>query len=207
MSTERPSFSLVELDDGIDGGEQLAVIVPLLGSLVARTRPRDLGLSTPCASWTTRDLLNHVVGGALMFADAFGGGPVEDISGRLPDVIGDDPLGAFEAAAGRFGAAVQGPGAMERVLRLPYGPMTGQTFLRFVAFDLLVHSWDLAATLGHEAELADELVLEVTAFARHVLDGWTRDGVNFSEAVTPPAGAGPLEQLAAYSGRRVPAGP
>jgi uncharacterized protein (TIGR03086 family) len=191
----------LDLDDGVDGGAQLAVIVPLLGSLVATVQPGDLGLSTPCAAWTTRDLLNHVVGGALMYAEVFGGGPVEDISGRMPDVIGDSPLAAFEAAAGRFGAATQQPGAMDAVFSLVYGPMTGRTFLRFAAFDLLVHSWDLATTLGVGVEVADEVVLEAEAFAHLVLDPWTRDNVNFGNPTPAAPGARPLERLVAYTGR------
>ena len=195
------STATLDLHDGVDGGAQLGVVVPVLGGLVARVEPADLGLSTPCASWTTRDLLNHVIGGATMFADAFGGAPLRDISGRMPDAIGDDPLAAFEAAAGRFGAAAEEPGAMERVLELPFGPMTGQTFLRFAAFDLLVHSWDLATTLGEEVEVPDEVVAQIDAFARRALDDWPRDGINFAEEVPAPEGATPLERLVAYSGR------
>ncbi len=192
----------VDLDDGIDGGAQLGVVVPLLGGLVGRLRPADLNLSTPCSSWTTRDLLNHVVGGALMYADAFEGGPVEDISGRLPDVVGDDPLSAFQAAAGRFGEATQSAGAMDRVFALPWGSMSGPTFLRFVGFDLLMHSWDLAATLGEEPDVSDEFVAEVSTFAHHVLDPWTRDGINFADEVPSHPDDTALNRLAAYSGRR-----
>ncbi len=46
-----------ELDDGIDGGRQLEEVVPRLGSLASQARPADMGLATPCAEWTTRDLL------------------------------------------------------------------------------------------------------------------------------------------------------
>jgi uncharacterized protein (TIGR03086 family) len=192
---------VLDLDDGIDGGAQLGVVVPLLGSLVAEVRPGDLGLSTPCAAWTTRDLLNHVVGGALMYAEVFTGGPVEDISGRMPDAIGDDPMAAFQAAAERFGGAAQGPGAMETVFDLTYGPMTGRTFLRFAAFDLLVHCWDLATTLGRDIDVPEPLVLEIEALARTVLDPWERDGVNFAQESTPPAASDPFDRLLAYSGR------
>ena len=194
-------LAVLDLDDGIDGGEQLGVIVPLLGSLVATVEVADLDLATPCESWTTRDLLNHVVGGALMFAGAFEGGPIHDISGRMPDVVGDDPAAAFAAAVERFGAATQAPGAMDRVFALPWATMPGRTFLRFVAFDLLVHAWDLATTLGTEIEVPEPLVHEIDLFARRVLDPWTRDGVNFA-APTPISDAAPaVERLAAFAGR------
>lgn len=191
----------LDLDDGIDGGAQLEQILPGLGALVAGVGPAEMRLSTPCEGWSTRDLLNHVIGGAGMFADAFGGAPLRDISGRLPDVVGDDPSAAFGRAVERFGAAAQQPGAMERVLPLPVGSMTGQTFLRFAAFDLLIHSWDLATTLDAPLEVPEDLVAEVDRFARIVLEPWQRDGINFQEPTTDPSGATALERLVAYTGR------
>ena len=199
MSSEALRF---ELDDGIDGGAQLQQIVPQLGAAIAQVRTADLGLPTPCASWTTYDLLNHIIGGADMFADAFGGAPVRDISGRLPDVIGDDPVGAFEQAASRFSAATQQPGAMERVFELPFGPMTGWTFLRFAAFDLAVHTWDVASVTGSDVDFPDELLVQVEAFAHHVLDAVPRDDLLCADPVPGPAEAGPLDRLVAYSGRQ-----
>ncbi|HSL58351.1 MAG TPA: TIGR03086 family metal-binding protein [Acidimicrobiales bacterium] len=197
-----------ELHDGIDGADQLGRVVPCLADLVATVRPADLRASTPCEGWTTRDLLNHVVGGAEMFAGALQGGPVHDISGRLPDVVGDDPAGALGRAVERFGSAAESPGAADRVLPLPWGPMTGRTFLRFAAFDLLVHSWDLAVALDQPFDPPDDLVVEVEGFAHHVLDGWARDGVTFSAPAPPPDDAAPIDRLVAYTGRTVgvPAG-
>lgn len=190
-----------ELDDGIEGGAQLEQIVPRLGALVAQVRPDDLRTPTPCAGWTTHDLLNHVVGGADMFADAFAGAELRDISGRLPDAIGGDPAAAFAAAAGRFVEGTSRPGAMERVLPLPFGAMTGRTFLRFVAFDLMIHTWDLATSLGEEPDISDDLVGDVDGFARRVLDAAPRDGVNFGPPAQAPATATRLEQLVAFTGR------
>lgn len=190
-----------ELDDGVDGAAQLGRVVPCLADLVATVQPADLRASTPCAGWTTRDLLNHVVGGAEMFAGALRGGPVHDISGRLPDVVGDDPATALGRAVERFGAAAESPGAAERVLELPWGAMTGRTFLRFAAFDLLVHSWDLATTLDEPLDPPDELVVEIDEFARRVLDGWDRDGVSFWAPTPASEDAPPLDRLVAYTGR------
>lgn len=190
-----------ELDDGVDGAAQLGRVVPCLADLVGGVRPADLRTSTPCDGWTTRDLLNHVVGGAEMFAGALRGGPVLDISGRLPDAIGDDPAAALGRAVERFGAAAESPGAADRVLELPFGAMTGRTFLRFAAFDLLVHSWDLASALDEPFDPPDDLVLEVDGFARHVLDGWERDGVSFGGAAPVADDAPPMDRLVAYTGR------
>lgn len=36
--------------------------------LVNGVSASQLGVSTPCAEWTARDLINHITGGATMFA-------------------------------------------------------------------------------------------------------------------------------------------
>jgi uncharacterized protein (TIGR03086 family) len=81
--------------------------------------------------------------------------------------------------------------------------MTGRTFLRFVAFDLMIHTWDLARALGEPPAVPDDLVGEVDGFARRVLDGAPRDGRSFGPARLAPPQAGPLEQLVALTGRDV----
>jgi len=145
----------------------------------------------------------HDVDGAAMFADAFGGAPLHDISGRMPDIVGDEPMPAFAVVAGRFGAATQQLGAMDQIFALPWGTMTGRTVLRFIAFDLLMHSWDLATTLGTDVDVPEDTVVEIEAFAHLVLDPWERDGINFTVALPAADGAGPLERLVAFSGRDV----
>ena len=190
-----------ELDDGVDGGAQLQVVVPMLGAVIASVGPDDMGRPTPCDAWTLRDLLNHIIGGATMFAGAFGGGPVTDISGQLPDVVGDDPSGAFGAAATRFGEALQQPGATERVLDLPFGAMTVGTFLRFVAFDLTVHAWDVASVTGATVDLPDDLLGEIDAFAHLVLEPTPRSELLCGPPVSAPADATALQRLVAYAGR------
>lgn len=191
-----------EFDDGVDGGAQLQVVVPILGAAIASVAPGDMDRPTPCAAWTMRNLLNHIIGGATMFAGAFGGGPVTDISGLLPDVVGDDPSGAFGAAATRFGEALQQPGTAERVLDLPFGPMTVGTFLRFVAFDLTVHAWDVASVTGATVDLPDDLLGEIDAFAHLVLEATPRSELLCGPPVPVPADATALQRLVAYAGRQ-----
>jgi len=198
MSTTDLRF---ELDDGVDGGAQLQEVVPRLGAAIATVTDSMMALPTPCERWTLRDLLNHIVGGAEMFADAFAGAPLQDISGRLPDIVGDDPVGAFGSAATRFGEATQVPGALDRVLPLPFGPMTVRTFLRFVAFDLTVHTWDVASVTGAEVEFPEDLLLEIEAFAHVVLDAVPRSDLLCADAVEAPAGASTLERIVAFAGR------
>jgi uncharacterized protein (TIGR03086 family) len=76
-------------------------------------------------------------------------------------------------------------------------------FARYVVLDGLVHGWDLATATAQPYRPPDDLVAEVDAFARTILDP-LRDGDTFAEPVEPPPGASPVERLVAFTGRRPP---
>ena len=64
----------------------------------------QLGNPSPCEGWTVRDVINHITGGATMFAISAEQGSVpDDELGRLMggDNLGDDPQGAWAKAAAR----------------------------------------------------------------------------------------------------------
>lgn len=82
----------------------------------------------------------------------------------------------------------------------PFGAMPGDAFARFVVLDGLVHGWDLATATGQTYEPSEMLVAEVDAFARQTIAPPMRGGDTFAAAVEPPAGATPIEQLAALPG-------
>jgi len=179
--------------------EQLDTLIPTFSGLAGQVTAGDLERPTPCTGWQVRDLLNHIAGGAPVFAGLFRGeeaGPFPD-----EDQLGDDPSGAVRAALGEFDAAVRSSGAMERTLATPFGEMPGEAFARLAAFDLMVHSWDLATALGQQLELEDELVEEVDAFARSAVPA-ERPPEMFAPKVEPQSGATRLECLVAFSGRR-----
>jgi hypothetical protein len=92
---------------------------------------------------------------------------------------------------------------MERILDTPLGQMDGETFARVVAFDGLVHGWDLAVATGRPYRVDPAVVEEVTTFARAALTDDVRATGMFAPATEPPADASAIEQLAALSGRTV----
>ena len=93
------------------------------GGWSTATRPDQLDNPTVCADFTVRDLINHVVSGATMFAIAFDQGSVPDdeLAPLLGDVLGDDYKGACTAAFENAGAAFTRPGALDGTVTLPFG--------------------------------------------------------------------------------------
>jgi uncharacterized protein (TIGR03086 family) len=177
----------------MDALTQFATLGPALGGVIAGIDPEQLDAPTPCADFTVRGVLEHMIGGATAFAAAYRGeAPTE------PDLA--DPLAGIQAALGSLGEAISAPGALDRTIAAPFGEVDGDVFARFVVLDGLVHGWDMAVATGQAYEPDRALVAEAEAFARGALDG-LRDGQTFKDAVEPAADATPIERLAAFTGR------
>jgi uncharacterized protein (TIGR03086 family) len=184
-----------------DGGtmdplRQFDELGPVLGGVIGGIGPDQLDLPTPCGEFTVRDVLEHMIGGATMFASAYrGDAPAAAVT--------DDPIAAVQTALGDLGAAITTPGALDQTIEAPFGAIDGESFARFIVLDGLVHGWDMATATGQAYDPPPELVAAVDGFAHQVVDG-LRDSPAFGPAVAPPSGCTPIEALAAYTGRSVP---
>ena len=181
----------------MDPSTQLDEILPLLNQLVAPLDDAQLDAPTSCTKFAVRDVLEHMIGGATMFAAAFRGDAPPD----LP--VGGDVVAAFPAAMAELQQAVRCPGALDRTISAPFGEVPGDAFARFVALDGLVHGWDIATATDLPYDPPAAVVEEVDAFARQAISQDMRDADAFAAPVDPPAGASVLVQLVAFTGRRV----
>jgi uncharacterized protein (TIGR03086 family) len=185
----------------VDPSEQLDVILPTVSDLVDRIDPEDLHHPTPCAEFDLLDVLDHMIGLGGSFAYLFRGEEPPPVV--VPAADGRVPAAAFRIAMTDLHAATRSEGAMTRIVATPLGEMPGETFARLVAFDGIVHGWDISRATGLDLEVPDEIVGAVDGFARDALTDDLRDGQTFKAATTPPATATALERLAAFSGRTV----
>ncbi len=155
--------------------------------------------ATPCSEWDVRSLVNHVVAEHLWAPDLLGGATVEEIGSRYDgDVIGDDPVGAWDSAwaASRaaFGAADE-----DDTVSLSRGPTPLAQYRVEMLMDLVVHGWDLARGAGLPPVQDDEAARRVLA----EIQTWgdlAATGV-FDQAV-PVESEDPLVQLVAALGRQ-----
>lgn len=179
--------------------EQLDQLGPLLRQVVSGLTPADLDAPTPCSDFAVRDVLGHMIGGATQFAAGFRG----TVPGAVPADVADRPdvVERAGAALGDLVAAISAPGALDAMVPSPFGEMPGEAFARFVVLDGLVHGWDIATATGQAYEPTDQLVAEVEGFARQAIADEMRDGDTFAAEVAAPAGATPIERLAAFTGR------
>jgi uncharacterized protein (TIGR03086 family) len=166
-------------------------------------RADQLDAPTSCASWKVSDVINHVVGGQYFFSSAMRG---EAPAGEAPDFAAGDFVTMFDEGAAACIAAFESEGAMERIVKLPFGEMPGSAFLGIAATDTLTHGWDVARATGQSTDLSPELATRVLAEIRPAIsDGFRgEDGkAPFGPEQTAPPDASNADRLAAFLGRRV----
>lgn len=181
----------------MDPLSQLDEIVPMLNELVSSLDDDQLEAATPCAHFNVRQVLEHMVGGATLFAAAFRG--TSPPAGSQPS----DVVTALPKALADLQDAMRSPGALERTVAAPFGEVPGEMFARFVALDGLVHGWDIATATHQPYDPPADVVAAVEAFAHQAIAEGMRDGDTFAAATEPPADASPLTRLAAFTGRTV----
>jgi uncharacterized protein (TIGR03086 family) len=186
--------------------EQLAFQAGAIRGLLVNTTPDQLDNATPCADWTVRDLLNHLVGGGYLIGGALKGdsAPI-DPDGPMPDLLGDDLVAAWDGSVSTFAEGIDSPGALEREVTLPFGTLPGATLLEILKFDLLVHAWDLATATGQPFDAPADVVEPTFGAARMIVTPEARNdaGQPFGPEVAAPDDASPIVRLAAFSGRSV----
>jgi uncharacterized protein (TIGR03086 family) len=139
-----------------------------------------------------------------MFGMALKGEPVAmDEGAPAPDLLGDDPLAAWDGACKIFREGMDSPGALDRIVTLPFGDIPGSVVLEILRVDLLVHAWDLAQATDQRFDPPAEVVQAALDAAPMIIAPPLRDAGLFGAEVTAPATAKPMEQLAAFAGRSV----
>jgi uncharacterized protein (TIGR03086 family) len=167
--------------------------------------PSQLALTTPCSDWDVRAVLNHITGGADMFATCVNDGSISDE--RLGELLGGDNLGAdykasFAAASKRAMTAFERPGSADEIVTLPFGQMPAGIALRIAIFDVTVHAWDLAKATGQSTALAPDVLDAAIGVAHEMLAPEMRAAGMFGAEVTVPGDAPAQDRLAAFAGRQ-----
>ncbi len=168
---------------------------------VAGIGPDQWALPSTCADWDVRALTNHLVGGNLWVPPLVEGQTIEQVGSRFDgDLLGADPLRAYDVSATPAAEAFQAPGAMDRMVAVSYGPVPGSVYCGHRFLDVLIHGWDLAESTGQDTNLPADLVeacWDVVAPQREILEG---SGM-FGTEISVPADADRQSQLLAVLGR------
>ena len=142
------------------------------GQKLAAVRPGQWSRPTPCPEWNVRQLVNHVAQGNLSYVRLLGGATgAEFLRLRDADALGADPSGAFARSVQDCAAAFARPGALDQVLDYPLGQVPGRQALAVRTTDTIIHTWDLARSVGLEDTLSPVLVAWASNFLDEIYDG------------------------------------
>ena len=157
---------------------------------------------TPCTEWSVRDLLRHLVSEQLWAPPLLAGATLAEVGDRFDgDVLGDDPVVAWERSAEAARAAWTVPGVTQRRVHLSYGHRPVTEYGWQMVTDLAVHGWDLARGIGADDQIDPDLARAVlTEIGPHAAQ-WRATGI-FGELVPVPDDADPQTRLLAVLGRR-----
>lgn len=177
------------------------------GELLAQVRPEQWAAPTPCVEWTVRDLVSHLVTGNLLIADAVDGqrpAATED-SARVEATADGELPAAYRATVRPLLHAFSSPGALQRMVSVPFGTVPGVVALHLRTTELIMHGWDLCQATGQRVAFPDELVEQELSFTEGALGNVPPDRSPFGPAQPFAEGAPPIDRLAALLGRRTTA--
>ncbi|MFJ2088909.1 TIGR03086 family metal-binding protein [Streptomyces sp. NPDC087901] len=163
--------------------------------VVERAAPGDWDRPTPCDRWTLRLLVEHMGAQHIGFAAA-ARGQGADASAWEPRPAGDDPVAWYRGTAHAVLDGFARPGVMEGRFTLPEisaeATFAATTAIGFHFIDYVVHSWDVAATLGVRTALPPAVVEAALPIAQRVPGGARRElpGAAFRPALDPGERAG-----------------
>lgn len=116
------------------------------------------------------------------------------------DLLGDDPVEAWEQAAQRFRKAWLSPD-LSGTYCFSFGEAQLTTYADQMLVDLTVHEWDLVRGIAQPGSLDPDAVEFCLAYARANVTRW--DGLGITDPPIPTDSTDPVGQLLSLTGRAV----
>jgi uncharacterized protein (TIGR03086 family) len=169
---------------------------------VSQVKPDQWHVPTPCSEWDMRVLVNHITYENMWAAELFQGKTIAEVGNKYErDLLGDDPIAAYNRSVEVARPAALASGAMERMTHLSFGDYPGSEYASQLFLDLLIHGWDVAKAAGVDARLDPELVQAAMPYGERVAKDNGSTGV-FDPVVKVGPDADPQTRLLAMVGRR-----
>lgn len=162
--------------------------------VIAGVRPEQFADKTPCAEWTVRELLDHMISVVANIGSAAAGKEPSEFD------LAAHPAAQFQAVAAAALDAWRAPGALDSVLDVAVRPMPGRMLAGINLLDTATHAWDLAVATGQPAALPDDVATAAMEASRATISPELRPG-RFGPEVPAPDGASATDALVAFLGR------
>jgi uncharacterized protein (TIGR03086 family) len=155
---------------------------------------------TPCPDWAVRDVVNHMVGEHRWAVELLRGATVEEVGDRFEgDLVGDDPIGAWDRAI--YASLTEWSRTPpDRVVHLSAGPTPAAEYAEQMLVDLVVHGWDIARGAGLDERMDPDGVRHALAYVEAHIDELRGSGLFADPA--PVDSDDPQDRLLGLLGRR-----
>ena len=151
---------------------------------------------SPCEQWKARDLVAHVVEGHRSVITNVRGGESKPVG------VDEDVRRAWDDASRAIDEITGDSEALAREVDGPVGKMpVEQIISQFVTMDLLVHTWDLARTVGADEHLDEDSVRSAYE-ALKPMDAMIRQPKVFGPKLASPPGSDLQTEFLYFLGRR-----
>jgi uncharacterized protein (TIGR03086 family) len=157
--------------------------------VVRAVRQEQFGLSTPCAKFDVKDLINHLEWVAEMY---------ESLGRKGPSIEQGPYAGDFPERAERMLSAWSRPEAWEGTSPAMGLPMTALAQMYLV--DMVVHAWDLARATGQEYEPDPAALSQAMDFTEQMVEMGRQRGA-FGPPVAVADDAPQFDRLLGMIGR------
>lgn len=166
----------------------LAALHPVLRNLTPADQPKP----TPCADFTCHDVADHLMTSMEQLGSMAGATVTNPNRGPLENRVSVMAAQAIDGwRAVDLSGTVPGPGG---------GEMPASMAAGILSMEIALHGWDIAQSSGQPLALPDDLVVYIRGIAETLVPGGR--GSAFADEVPAATDASPLDQLAAYTGRR-----
>ena len=173
-------------------------------AVIASISNDQMSLATPCDLWDVKDVINKLVASTRLFT-GFGLRQQPDPSLDLinpKDLIGDDPVGVYLAAAKECREAWRSPGALDGLATSTIGEATARAVLNARIFATTVLTWDISQACDIDHLIDDEQAGYVLFVAERLVPAVrSQSPERYKEEVTDVIGTTTVDQLIAITGR------
>jgi uncharacterized protein (TIGR03086 family) len=171
-------------------------VSPGFDAAVKAVAPGQWDTQSPCEEWKARDIVAHIVEGHRGVIASVRGGESKPLDAE------EDPSQAWEQASRAMDEIAGDPEESAKEVDGPTGKMpAGDMIIRFVSMDVLVHTWDLARTVGADERL-DEDSVQQAYDALKPMDEMIRMRGVFGPKLEPPPNADLQTEFLYFLGRQ-----
>jgi hypothetical protein len=180
-----------------------------LRSVIDRISPEQLEIAAP-ADWSRkenpilRDILASHTYDEAWVPDVLAGRTIEEVGdSHAGDLLGDDPIAAYDRVNDLATAAVSATTDLDAVAHLSYGDFPVREYLVHTAIYRAFQAWSIAKLLGFGYSLPDELVEGLWEHVGPQVDTFREMGV-FPPEIAVPADADSETRLLGRVGYLMP---